>query len=423
MWSSSSKRKRPRAPPLDEFGANRIRQHATRAAEFQPAVPRCLEEPATQEVLDGRAEHGPGRFAELGVKSRFIETLFATQGQKTGLGHSHAAIDNLFLADGPTPRPDRIVPHRAHARVRVASAVGSPGARGVGRVRADPQAEHRSALPVAPIVDRCVARPGVVGELVAPIPRLAEPLLDALHHARRALLGIGLQPAVLRGPAKRRRRLEDQFVTGNVFGPESRGLGEIGLEHGGRLVERREHEIQREVGKTRFAGGGQGAPARIAGVGSAQGLEERVVKGLHPQRKPGHPGLAAKAGQGLALDCARVDLQGDLGVLGTNGKFGLYGLADPGQGVRPKQRRRPSTKVEAGQGATPKGRGAKRQLRQHPRHVTLFARAPIPRLGIPRPGIPRPGAVRGHRLHGEIAVGANPGAKGDVDVDAQGGIH
>ncbi len=189
-----------------------------------------------------------------------------------------------------------------------------------------------------------------------------------------------------------------------MFGAELDQVGEIAVELGERLVRECEDQIEGDV----VEAGRSRRPERLASdrgaMRSAEALELRVLEGLDADREA-VDAHRAEARQPIPFDRARIQLEGrlDSGVAGPVRKGCADGLDEAPDRSRLEQRRGAAAEIEAREAPTRKMALACRELADERVDVAGFQ-------------------LRGQhaRSHdGEIAVGADPLAKRQVDVDAE----
>ncbi len=239
----------------------------------------------------------------------------------------------------------------------------------------------------------------MVGDLIGLIAAGAQHLLGHVIEGRS---GVGIRrrpPAAAHRPAEGGPGFDGQLIGREVLGPEGRGGLQLRRPGPGRLARPGVDQIQRQA-REGGAGDGGGADPLSCGVVAAEEGQGLVVDRLQAQRQPVHTGVG-EGGEAAGLRVGRIGLQRHL-------EGPLRRPEAPGHGddrlgpVGRHQRGGAAAEIDRDQPARP-GQGA----------VAL-------QVGQDRPGQ--------HRLligmaavahHVEVAIGADAGAVGPMDIDRQ----
>ena len=179
-------------------------------------------------------------------------------------------------------------------------------------------------------------------------------------------------------------------------------LVEVGFELREPLVGCREDQVARqglESGRTSRL---QRETRFVGAVGAPEAFQRRVVEALDSERQAVHARLS-ETGQPLAFHAARVHLECDLDRP-PDFECGACGPHDAIERLRPAQRRRATTEVQAREFAIHEGRAAPLEFAQH--------RIDVAALDL--------GRERSHAHHREVAIRADALAERDMDVDTDG---
>ena len=252
--------------------------------------------------------------------------------------------------------------------------------------------------PVLHVVAAGPAGPGKIGDLVLLIPQGPQPLHRPQVHIR---LGVVVrQVHLLLHVPQGGALLHLQPVAAQVLRLQGRrplqGVPPPRQVLAGQAVD----EIQGEAFDPGPPGRGCGLLRLGEGVGPAQRAQHTVVRRLHPQGQPVHPGPAQGAEGPPVPGAVRVGLQGDLRVPGQAVVL-FYGFEDLPQPLLPQIGRGAAAQVHAVHGVGGGPLGDLRQLAAEGGDVAVH-----PVLG-PGQGV-------------EVAVDALALAEGDVDIQAQG---
>ncbi len=377
-----------------------VRELPAARREREVAARRLDEQTGSQQCLDRLAKEGPGRRAELAREASHLDSPCA-QAEEDRLAAGGGGVEPLarlrlrraILLDAAQVAGEVTSVRAPHAerRIRIGRIV---------RTRADAEREHRSAFPVAAIVNRLEARPRVVRKLVAAQPGGPQPGFGLRLHAEHEFFIGSRELPALGGDRERRPRLDRELVGRNVLGGEAERFVQVALETGEALARGGENQIEGDRVETRRAAGCERETRFLGAVGSAEAPQHRVVEGLDADRES-CDARCAESRQPLALEGTWIHLERRLDVR-VAGECRAHRPHDLGDRLRLQQRRRAAAQIQAREPPTCEHRAPRGEFAPQRRHVPLLGfRAQGPR-GLDR----------------EIAVGANALAEWHVHVDS-----
>ena len=243
-----------------------------------------------------------------------------------------------------------------------------------------------------------MAGPGVVADLVAVEARSRKPRIDARHSGRASVVVKGQPLAPARAPSEGRVRLHRQLIGADMRKARRQKNVDIGLQPPVGLALHAKDQVRRRARKAVRCARDGCACLRAIMIAS-QPRQHGIVEALHAQRKPGQPRPLPRRHR-LGRHGVGVGFQRDFRAL-RQAPCRVHSRDQVRKLAFAQQARRAAAEMHRADAARPRPFAPVDRVAHHRLHQRVrFARAPV-------------------EVDVEVAIGAEPRAKGPVQVNRE----